>query len=137
MAFDFDGANSEYIDILDSGVYPTVPCAFSAWFYSTSDSAGQVIFGAQDKDETSDRIGLTVQGNVDGDPIRCFRDTSDRATTSTGYSINTWHQGVAIYADVDDLRVLLDNGGKDVNTETFTFPAIDSCLLYTSPSPRD
>lgn len=113
MARLFDDAQTEYLEI-DSAVVTACPFTMACWFNSDNTSLAQGIMWIGDKDETNVWIALVARGNFGGDPIALqrFIAGSTVASTTTGYSANTWHHACGVLRANDDVSVFIDGGSE-------------------------
>lgn len=122
----FDGVN-DYLEN-SNAVLSTVPITMACWFYSTSNSAKQRLMSIGDKDSTADFFHLSAMGNIAGDPLRASArrgGTTGTASTSSGYSINTWHHATAAFTSNSNRDVYLDGGSSGNNTTSSTPASLD------------
>lgn len=99
-----------------------LPISNVAWFYP-DDAANKGALIGVFRGASFDRSeSLYANGAVASDPVwaRTAGGSERFAATSTGYSVNTWHHGVAVAAGVSDRRAYIDGGskGSDANTQT-------------------
>lgn len=131
MARAFDGTNDQYIANAIA-VVNAAPFTVAGWFYSQSDSAADVIFGLGD--DVNSRFEIFLRGDLGGDPIGYVVSdgVSLQVVTTTGYTINTWHQVCIIEAAVDDRSVLIDGGSKGTSSGTRTPTGVTATTLGAS-----
>ena len=130
MAYSFNGSN-QYLSS-SGAVLSSVPITMGCWFYSTSNSAKQRLISIGDKDSTSDFFHVSAMGNVTGDPLRASAKrggATGTATTSSGYSINTWHHAAAVFISNSSRKVYLDAGSVGSNTTSATPASLDTTRL--------
>jgi len=130
MAYTFDGSN-QYMNT-GNAVLSSVPITMACWFYSTSNSAKQRLISIGDKDSTNDFFHLSAMGNVTGDPLRAAvkrAGASGSASTSSGYSINTWHHATAVFTSNSDRDVYIDGGSVGSNTTSATPASLDTTRI--------
>lgn len=98
------------------------PFTIAFWFYVTDVTALHLTFGLS----AATGIGyyyLGPRGDVVGDPIQVIADngaTPGTASTSTGYTANTWHHCVGVFASSTSRSVYLNGGGKGTDTTNST-----------------
>jgi hypothetical protein len=61
---------------------------------------------------------LDIRGNVGGNPVGCYvrRNEGASAETSSGYTINTWHNAIFIEAGGQNHQVYIDGGYAGIDT---------------------
>lgn len=126
MARTFNGSN-EYLEITGAAL-SAVPITMACWFYSTSNSVKQRLISIGDKDSTVDFFHLSAMGNVAGDPLRASAKrggTTGTASTSSGYSINTWHHATGVFSATDSRAVYIDGGSSGTNTTSASPSSLD------------
>lgn len=124
MARLFSGSG-QYLTATDTPA--SLPVTMACWFYAHSVSRNDFLITIAEDGPipaTKDFLGLRLRGGVGGDPVRAISwnaSGSGAASTSTGFSTNTWHHGCAVFAADDDRRVYIDGGSKGTNvTNTAT-----------------
>ena len=130
MAYSFNGS-SEYMNT-GNAVLTSVPITMACWFYSTSNSAKQRLISIGDKDSSNDFFHLSAMGNVTGDPLRASvkrGGAAGSATTSSGYSINTWHHATAVFTSNSDRDVYIDGGSAGNDTTSATPASLDTTRI--------
>ena len=130
MAYSFNGS-SEYLNT-GNAVLSSVPITMGCWFYSTSNSATQRLISIGDKDTPNDFFHLSAMGTVTGDPLRASvkrGGAAGSATTTSGYSINTWHHATAVFTSNSDRDVYIDGGSVGNNTTAATPASLDTTRI--------
>lgn len=126
MARLFDDASTEYLRATSSPVSGE-PFALCSWFNSNDATIAQGVLSVGDVSGASYHY-LTLRGNEAGDYIqaRSFDGGSSFGTTSTGYTVNVWHHGAAIFVAANDRRCLIDGGSKGTSpvSRTVTTTAV-------------
>lgn len=117
MARLFDGID----DILtNTGATPVsaTPLTMACWFRCTQTTAanGLVAVGVNG---SNDYHSLLINGAAAGDPVQA-RTNGVAASSSTGYSVNTWHHACGVYASATDRRAFIDGGSKGTNATSAT-----------------
>lgn len=132
MAYDFNGS-SDYIEAT-SAVVTGVPLTMACWFNSDSTTVNQVLMALTNA-TGAQRIFLEANGTLVGDPIRA-RVLNESATTSTGYSANTWHHAAGVFASTTSRRAYLDGVSSTEGTTTASPTGINTTsigyLLFSS-----
>lgn len=70
-----------------------------------------------------DGFSLNWGGNAAGDPLRAITwnaGTFALAATTSGYSVNTWHHGCAVFAAANSRTVYIDGGSAATETTSIT-----------------
>ncbi len=130
MSRAFVAASTQYLE-LDAALISNVPATLACWFNSDTITATQALLALVDKDDDNDRLILFAAGATAGDPVLAqttnLTGASSVATTSTGYSANTWHHAAGVFAANNDRRAFIDGGSKgtDTTTRTMTGGQID------------
>ena len=90
------------------------PFSMSCWFNSVDVSATQILMWLGDKDVTADYWRIMLLG---GDLVADAVDgTVARATTTSGYSINTWHHALGVFTSSASRDIFIDGGSIGSNT---------------------
>ena len=123
MARLFNDGDSEYLEI-DQAVIAAPPNSCAAQIYSDNVASEPVVIQGGDKSSNQHRWGLTLRGDVDGDPVGAYTQVTSysRTDTTTGYSANTWHHVAGVWYDATNRSAFIDGGSKDTN------PAIQTIL---------
>jgi hypothetical protein len=116
----FDDTSSQYLINTSSAIVQGPPYTLACWGYCDEDGTAPTAMSIGDKDSTSFWVRLTFKGNDAGDPI-LFQGFDDiganfAASTSTGFSVNTWHHLCAVAASSTSWNVLIDGGSKGTDT---------------------
>lgn len=118
MARLFDDASSEYL-LATSTPITAAPLTMACWFYSDDITIRQAVMQIFDASKNSHYFQLDLRGDVAGDPVRftIAAGSTSSATTTTGYSANTWHHACGVEVSTTDHRCLIDGGsvGTDTN----------------------
>lgn len=130
MARAFDDAATQDIEIA-SAILTAVPISMSAWFNSDDIGAHQVLIGLTDFSVVTQYILLIAAGLTGGDPVQAIKEGagSVTASTSTGFSANTWHHAAGVFAAVADTRVYIDGGSKGTSAVASTPSGLDTTTL--------
>lgn len=123
----FTASSSEYLEI-DVAPATAVPLSIGC-FFNTSDAGNdQCLVSLADKDAANHYFSLQLRGNLAGDPIAASRNAGapeTRALTTTGFSIDTIHHALGVFASANDVRVYIDGGSKGTDTTSETPSGID------------
>jgi hypothetical protein len=119
MAYDFIRSATQYLNA--SSVSITEPITLACWFLSTNTAVAQALVTINNT-STGDRVQLLASGNVAGDPVQANTTigalTNSAASTTLGYSLNTWHHGCAVFASKGLRTAYIDASNSGTNTFT-------------------
>lgn len=124
MALDFTPNEGIYIDSTPLSV---LPLTLSIWFNADQNTISEFMFTINNNGLSNDRFCLNTHGSIGGDPVGVsWRDAGSTSllSTTTGYSLDTWHHACGIWATTTDTRVFLDGGGKNTNVVTDKNPSV-------------
>lgn len=124
MARQFDDGATEYLE-RDSAPVAVAPFTISCWFNSDDIAARQALVWIGDKDVDNSAWVLQARGDVGGDPVVFGARQAggfNVATSSTGFSANTWHHACGVETANNDRAVFIDGGSKGTDV-TATTPA--------------
>lgn len=123
MARLFDDASTEYLEI-DSAVVTAEPFTLAAWIYSDSSSVAQGVLFIGDKDNADAYHSLRLRGAAEGDPIGALTYDGDTAwaSTSSGYSTDTWHHACGVWSATNSRAAYIDGGSKGTNSTSQSLP---------------
>lgn len=127
MARSFNDAATEYL-ALDSAPATTMPLSMACWFRSDSVALEQRIMWLGDKDSDAHFYSLNARGATAGDPISfsyCAGGSTYRATSTTGYTANTWYHACGVATDAIHKYVYLNGGSKDYDANNATPANLD------------
>ena len=125
MAYDFNGT-SQTITAASAGV-TAEPLTIAAWFYPTRNTARTVIVSLADTlgfDPGAQMFyALVEDGTKTGDPICATKHNggsaaavSDEATSTSGFTINSWWHGCAVFTSTTSRTIYLNGGSSATNT---------------------
>lgn len=120
MARLFDDGSSEYLEI-DSAVVSNWPLTISAWVYSDSATADQAVLMVGNKGSSVKMHFLYLAGTQPSAPVRMASITAGTpafASTSSGYSANTWHHVAGSVTAADARSAWIDGGSKGTNSDS-------------------
>jgi len=122
-AYEFQASNSDYLQRNEAPI-TDYPFTFSAWTNSvTVDPGGpQQIINVTDKDTTNHQVNISLRGDFAGDPLMIFvhnygGSTADFATTSNGYTANTWYYTTGTFTSTLIEAVLNADFGNAASTD--------------------
>lgn len=110
MSILFNDANTEEISVSASPISDR-PLTFSVWFNSNDDAARQGVISVLDASVPLDYCEIRLRGDQAGDFVQA-RINSDlggggnNSTSSSGYSVNTWHHVAATFTNA--AQIFLD-----------------------------
>jgi hypothetical protein len=124
MAYDFNGSNQSATST--SAPVTAEPLTIAAWFKSDVNNARAVIVSIADTNGSSagDQpfLALVEDGTKAGDPICATsfnrNGNADEATSTSGFTVGTWHHGCAVFTSLSSRTVYLDGGSSATNTST-------------------
>ena len=131
MARAFDDGSSQYLSV-SSAAHSSYPLALVAWAYSDDAAAGQHVLSIGEGSGNSNFHSLLLAGGVAGDPLRAqtrAAGSTNHASTSTGYSANTWHHLAGLFVSATDRRALIDNGGKGTDSTSRSPTGLDTTRI--------
>jgi hypothetical protein len=121
MAFDFDGVNQS-IDA-SSAVLTAAPLTFSAMANVDNVTTRFVIVSLSDSNTQVDHFVITMAGQVAGDPVEMFSQSSigaGTAPTTTGFSASTWNHVAGSTASATERAAYLNGASKGTNATNIT-----------------
>jgi len=123
MAREFVAANLDRLE-LDSAPVTAYPFTFACWVRPDRNTAQETLIYIGDKDvDNFHSWQLRINGDVAGDPFR-FRTVagggSNSASTTTGFSIDTWHHACGVATSGTLRAVFIDGGSKGTITTSAT-----------------
>lgn len=104
--------SSEYLKLASAPVTGP-PFTIAGWGRSTSATTNQYIMSISDVSATNHQFLFGFRGTVDGDPIEFGARAGGAvawATTTSGYSVNTWHHVCAVEIASNSRAVYIDGG---------------------------
>lgn len=125
MAYSFDGAS----DFLVSGASTAqagataTPLTLSCWFQSANTTSNYLLCGViENSGGGTNEFSLWASGGVAGDPVQAISRTtsSAAASSSTGFSANTWHHACGVFTSATSRAAFIDGGSKGTNTTSRT-----------------
>lgn len=129
MARTFVVASTQYAKN-NSSIITGAPYTMAGFFRSTSSSTRQVIMALSDTGTTTEYMEMVANGSTAGDPVSLRRASAiggaDIASSSTGYSINTWHHAACRASSATSADAYIDGGSKGSNTSSNTPLGIDT-----------
>lgn len=125
MAGSFNGSSSyiEYGTTPVTGVALTLAC----WFNMANVTATHTLISVSDSAGDSDYFRLAADGATGGDPVvaDARRSTLGTATTSSGFTANTWFHGCAVFTSATSRAAYINGGNSGTNATSITPLSID------------
>lgn len=129
MARLFDDANTQHAGITNTLGGLQDPLTMACWFYSDDATINQALMTLTNTGGTSGGYLLRAMGATAGDPILATKQNDAgagaSATSTTGYSTNTWHHACAVFASNTSRTVYIDGGSSATDTTNITDPTPD------------
>ena len=130
MARQFNNVSLEYLERIASVPVTGPPFTMACWYNTGINNLGLVLMQIQDKDVEDNYHQLALLGATANDPVGAYSRKGDVvATTSTGFSTNTWEHACGVWAAANDRRVYKNGGSKGTNTGTSNDANIDSVSI--------
>lgn len=132
MAYNFVRANNQYISNSFSGI-SVYPITFSAWVYATNDTVAMTIMTWM-QEATTQGFRTLLAGQAAGDLIRgnLLTATNYIASTTTGFSINTWHHVCFVCSSSTSRTIYKDGGSSGTNTVNATPTSLTRFFIGTN-----
>lgn len=126
MARLFDDLANQYLQVLRVPVV-SEPVSMGCWFRSDSDTVLQTGIAVG---SATDALYLEFAGTTAGDPLAAVSLIDGGATwasavTTTGYSVDTWHYGLAVFAAHNDRAAYIDGGSKGASSTSIVTDPFD------------
>jgi len=122
MARRFDRASSQYLENANA-VLTAVPITMACWFNSGDITVVQNLIGLYNNTAVSRYFELRADGTSGTNPIRMNAQngsTSGLASTSTGFTANTWYHACGVFASATSRSVYVNGGSKGTSTTSVT-----------------
>ena len=127
MALSFNG--SSYIESTSTPV-TTFPFTMACWFNPANVTAGGTLMSLGVANGV-DRFQMVNRGDLAGDfiAISSLVGAAEGTATSTiGYTANTWHHAAAVCTSITGRSIFLNGGGKATNTTSSNPAGINNIL---------
>lgn len=112
MARLFDRLIPEYLGV-NQAVTIGYPITMACWFYSVNADDTQYLMSICDSSQDDNYWGMYLNGSGADQVVAKLRTTgSNEASTTTGYSINTWHHACAVFTNSTLRAAFIDGGSK-------------------------
>ena len=128
MAFSFNGTS--YIEATSTPV-TTFPFTMACWFNPADVTAGGTLMSLGVANGV-DRFQMVNRGDLAGDFIAISSlvgATEGLATSTIGYTANTWHHATAVCTSITSRSIFLNGGGKATNTTSSNPAGINNIML--------
>ena len=129
MALSLNGTSS-YIESTSTPV-TTFPFTMACWFNPANVTAGGTLMSLGVANGV-DRFQMVNRGDLAGDfiAISSLVGVVDGTATSTiGYTANTWHHAAAVCTSITSRSIFLNGGGKATNTTSSNPAGINNIML--------
>lgn len=138
MARGFVRASSQYLQ-RSSAVISSPPFTMACWFYSDDLTVAQTLIEVGES-IVDNRHDLILAGTVGGDPLRARSvddATSGSASSSVGYSANTWQHACGVWSASNNRVVYLNGGNSGSNTTSVVPESLDKTAVGRRTSGAD
>ena len=124
MARYFDDAFSQYLEY-GTAVVTSAPLTLAAWFNSDDSTKSQDLVCITDTAGDQNYFQLTA--NSATKVVAVARDSApaNTATTTTNWSVNTWHHACGVFESSTSRLAYLDGGGVGTNENNRTPAGLD------------
>jgi len=117
MAYDLNGTDQR----LNTTSFPAItePFTSACWFYADNNTANQRLVDLRQTTDQNAYASISLGGAVAGDPLRILAfkgGVLQVTTTTTGYSLSTWHHACGVFASSSSRTIYLDGGGSATGT---------------------
>ena len=122
MARTLNGSTDKLVH--SGAIISALPYSLVGWGNSNDADAAQSVFGEADSTVDNEYTRIAFQGNAGGDPVNSTsRDSSAvaNASSSTGYSTNTWHHSAGVFTSTTSRAAFIDGGSKGTNVTSVAF----------------
>jgi hypothetical protein len=129
MALSLNGTSS-YIESTSTPV-TTFPFTMACWFNPANVTAGGTLMSLGVANGV-DRFQMVNRGDLAGDFIAISSlvgATEGLATSTIGYTANTWHHATAVCTSITSRSIFLNGGGKATNTTSSNPAGINNIML--------
>lgn len=112
-----------------TGMSWALPFTLTGWFRSLSSTVDGRIVSIGTAGSLADQGSIGARGDAAGDPVvAAAQQTEVFASTSTGYSVNTWSHAAGIYRSATDRSAFID-GGSEGTSSTSRSPTGNDLLI--------
>ena len=128
MARLFNDAALDRLVYTGAAAVTGVPLTMACWFYCDDATQQLALVSIGDTAGGDNWIVLRVNGEDVGDPVQAAvaNVSGAVASSSTGYSVNTWHHAAATFTAVDNRAAYIDGGSKGTDTTSITPAGLDA-----------
>jgi len=123
----FNDTTPDYLFLASTPV-TAYPFSVSGWIYCDDDATALAIYSIGDASDSGHVHSVFAEGSVAGDPFRIYSKAGGgtlTSSTTTGYTINTWHHFCAVFASATERSIFIDGGSKGTNTTDATPSGLD------------
>jgi len=132
MSRDFSISAATYLENTNA-VLTTTPISMACWFNSDDVSNYQVPLSISNKTSATAALHyLTLNGALAQKTVGAFSSADNDwagASTTTEYSVSTWHHVTGVWASATDRRAYLDGEGKGTDSTPRTPTGLDNTSL--------
>lgn len=130
MAILFDDASSEYLEYAGA-VRSSQALSMACWFNTDDNTIGQALISIGTNGGVAKWV-LSAAGNVASDPVRATSFNTggtSAASSTTSFSMNTWHHAGAVFASNTSRTAYLDGVAAAANTTSIAVSGIDRTTI--------
>ncbi len=122
----FDDASNEYL-LNNTAILSAIPITMACWFNSNDDALAQVLMSIADNASDLHSFYLRLDGAAGGDPINAAvaGGGDGLASSSSGFSTNTWHHACGVFTSNTSRAIYLDGGNKGTDATDITPAGLD------------
>ena len=129
MAYNFNGTNQSLQ--LNSAVVGSTPLTMACWFRPANITTAFALMYIGQAAAVANRFVIFARGDLAGDPITASADnnTGGTATTTAGYTANTWHHACGVFTSSTSRAVYLDGANSGTNAANITPSGLDTTTI--------
>ncbi len=130
MARLFDNADNQEL-VNDSGAQVTdVPVTMACWFRA-DELIQMCLMSLANVDVTGFEFRLSVRGDQAGNEVAAAHrgDTSGVAESTSGFTVNQWHHGCAVFASSSSRSAFIDGGSKGTETTSANMSGVNGVTI--------
>lgn len=130
MSRDFESTSSQYLNNAN-GIVSNFPLTMACWFKSENAAITQTLLSVGTAGSANHRHTLSAAGAVASDPITLLSQTTSggTATSTTGYTVGTWHHAVGVVISATDRRAYIDGGSEGTSVTNLTPAGMNSTYI--------
>lgn len=125
-AMDFNGSTGKAT--ASAVEVSAAPMSISCWGNSDSATASQTAVSISDTATDVQNLYVNWGGTAIGDPIRVVSDSTSAgvASSSSGYTISTWHHSAGVWTSSASRAAFIDGGSKGTETTDLSPSSLDT-----------